>query len=160
MLKQPNILRLNSREYKTILKVNNFLDIEKGRKKINEKLKNCIEKQKGKFKVNDSNAERKRVWYLDTSNHELNTKYNFLLRVREEYYDKSDNIKGYDITFKNRNSDRLKAASFDLSEFDEQNPFKFKVNLKKILSPLLKVSFQFLLNLNQRDIRILTLTRM
>lgn len=86
-----------------------------------------FEKQKGKFTVNDKKVEKKKVWYLDTGTHDLYKRYNFLLRIREEY-DESGNIKGYDITFKNRNSDKSTAASFDLSGFQENSNFKFKEN--------------------------------
>lgn len=123
--KPNNHLLLESREYKLILRSNNFVDNEKGTVQIVDKLKDHFDKQKGKFKVNESKAEKKKVWYLDTARHELNKKYNFLLRIREKY-DKSNNVKGYDITFKNRDSDRSKASSFDLSGFKDTMNFKFK----------------------------------
>ncbi len=124
---KPNIKQLNSREYKLILKADKFIHKEKGRKKIIDILKDHFEKQEGKFMVNDKKAEKKKVWYLDTKKHELNEKYNFLLRIREEY-DESGRIQEYDITFKNRNSDKSEAASYDLSGFQAGSNFKFKEN--------------------------------
>ncbi|MDF0682521.1 MAG: hypothetical protein P0116_16305 [Candidatus Nitrosocosmicus sp.] len=138
--KQPNNKQLNSREYKIILKASNFTNEEKGRKKIIKALNDHFGKQNGKFTVDDKKTEKQKVWYLDTETHVLHEKYNFLLRIREEY-DESDNIKGYDITFKNRNSDKTKAESYDLSGFqslkikfeeDIVTPFesKFSVSTK------------------------------
>lgn len=124
MHKRPNKKQLDSREYKIILKASNFTNEEKGRKKIIKALNNHFEKQNGKFKVDDKKAEKQKVWYLDTETHDLHAKYNFLLRIREEY-DENDNIKGYDITFKNRNSNKTEAASYDLSGFQSlKNKFE------------------------------------
>ena len=118
-------MQLASREYKLILKANNFTDKEKGRKEIIDMLKNHFEKNKGKFTAIDKKAEKKKVGYLDTQTHDLNKRYNFLLWIREEY-DEGGKIKGYDITFKNRNSNKTEAASFDLSGFQENSNFKFE----------------------------------
>ncbi len=45
----------------------------------------------------------------------------FLLRIREEFDEKSNNVKGYDITFKNRHPDRLLAVSYDVSNPTENS---------------------------------------
>ena len=79
-----------------------FIDIDKGLDNVSEIVRKIVEQQGGVFKKAKEDNKRK-VWYLDTRQHDLYNN-NFLFRIRKE---KSDD---YKITFKNRHSDRYKGS--------------------------------------------------
>ena len=105
--------QFNSREYKMILNPVEFSDESEGRKKVIDIIKSQIEKQKGTFEEDVFDREEKNVWYVDTEKHALYRINNFIVRVKEET---TDNVKKYDVTFKNRDKDRVRAASHELSK--------------------------------------------
>ena len=118
----PHKMSLDSREYKIIMNPNSFKNSQKGRNKLINVINKHVNVQKGIFEIEDDKANiRRKTWYLDTKKGELYYENLFLLRVREEYDNDAQNIKGYDITFKNRHPDRLIAASYDVSNIRE-NP--------------------------------------
>lgn len=66
MQNTPNIMQLESREYKLILKANNFTDKEKGRKEIIDILKNHFKKIKENLVLLIRKQKRKKygIWTL------------------------------------------------------------------------------------------------
>ncbi len=100
-----------------MVKIDKF-DKNNGKQDILTVIKQHIERQGGKFEE-DEEIDERNVWYLDTQKHQLKEN-DFIIRVRE----KLDG--GYDLTIKNRNTDRNTAASYDLSNPEEKNPgFEF-----------------------------------
>jgi hypothetical protein len=111
-------LSLDSREYKIILNPNIFKNHEKSRNKLIDIMNKHANAQQGILEV-DEKLDIRKTWYLDTKKYDLYDKNLFLLRIREEYDRDARNVKGYDITFKNRHPDRLIAASYDVSNIKE-----------------------------------------
>lgn len=85
-----------------------FQDLEKGLSKTTDIIHKLLEQQGALFKEDRKDKKRK-VWYQDTRTHDIRNG-SFLLRIREEKRDE------YNITLKNRHSDRYMAALYDLSK--------------------------------------------
>jgi hypothetical protein len=99
---------VNSREYKLMLNPSIFQDLEKGLNETTDTIHRLVEQHGAIFKEGKKDKKRK-VWYQDTRTHDLRND-SFLLRIREEK--KED----FNITIKNRHSDRYIAALYDLSK--------------------------------------------
>lgn len=91
-----------------MLNPSEFLDLEKGMNKASDITRRLVEQQGGVFKEKRKDKKRK-VWYLDTRNHDIKNN-NFLLRVRKEKQDE------YKITLKSRHPDRYVAGLYNLSK--------------------------------------------
>jgi hypothetical protein len=99
-----------------MLKPDKFIGIDKGKEDILNIIKLQIQKQQGRFDDTNQDEGKRNVWYLDTQRFRLKHN-NFLLRIREKL--KNEEVKGYNVTLKNRHKDRHIALSYDLS-----NPIK------------------------------------
>ena len=115
---------LDSREFKLILKLKIFQDLNEGIKKVQKIIDKEVDMLNGKFKP-DSDLKQKfrRTYYLDTPNFRLKSK-NFFLRVRE---DKESNK--YDTTLKCRHPDRYISSSYDLSSSIKKSTIKFEEDI-------------------------------
>ena len=81
---KPTTKYLNSKEYKLMLKVEIFKDKDKGIEKVIDIIKSKVKDQKGTFTEEYiPNDKSKKVWYLDTKNHELYKNNGLLTRVKE-----------------------------------------------------------------------------
>ena len=102
---------LNSREYKLILKENLFKDKDEGIKTVKSIIKSQVESQGGTFNEVVPEFKSKKVWYLDTENHQLfkNKKNGLLIRVKE-----NQEKQEYKVEIKVRKPNRNDAASYDL----------------------------------------------
>jgi hypothetical protein len=127
-----NKLLLNSREYKIMLKPTIFENKKKGRDKLVRIINNLVKENYAVFELAKQEEKVRKTWYLDTKKKDLYYKNAFLLRIREEHdKESSNNVKGYEVTFKNRHPDRLLAASYDISNPDENpNPEFRKKEIK------------------------------
>ena len=119
---KPTTKYLNSREYKLMLNRDIFKDKDEGIKKVTSLIKSQVEIQGGTFNpsVPDENKSKK-VWYLDTKKHKLYGDTGLLIRVKE-----NQTKKEYKVEFKIRNSDRNKAASYDLYNPKNNSDYDFK----------------------------------
>jgi hypothetical protein len=105
-----------------MLKPSEFNDLGKGIDKILD----IIELQIGQdvlLKKDIKEQKRRKTWYLDTSNFDLNAK-KFLLRIREE-----EGCGEYDTTLKCRHPDRYMSASYDLSSPTKNLQIKFEEDI-------------------------------
>ncbi len=119
---KPTTKYLNSKEYKLMLKVEIFKDKDKGIEKVIDIIKSKVKDQKGTFTEEYiPNDKSKKVWYLDTKNHELYKNNGLLTRVKEN----QDKTK-YNVEFKIRNSDKSIASSYDLSNPEKSINYQFK----------------------------------
>jgi hypothetical protein len=113
---------LNSREYKVMLKKDLFKDKGEGIKKVISILKTQVEGQGGTFNSDVPDEDKsKKVWYLDTKNHKLYENTGLLIRVKE-----NQETSEFKVEFKIRNSDRNKAASYDLYNPKKNSDYDFK----------------------------------
>ena len=123
-----------------------FKDKDEGIKKVIDVIKSQVESQGGNFnpKVPDKDKSKK-VWYLDTKKHKLYENTGLLIRVKENQ-EKSE----YKVEFKVRNSDRNKAASYDLynpkkgSDYDfKRKQYKFEEDITTPFESIFSVSSVF-----------------
>jgi len=136
---------INSRKYKLILDKGYFKDKDEGIKKAVSIVKSQVEQQGGTFKFNMSEENPKKVWYLDTKNHELCENTGLLIKVKENQAKSK-----YKVEIKVRKPDRNEAASYDLSsplsnpkyEFQE-NKYKFEQDIKTPFDSIYSVSSIF-----------------
>ncbi len=112
---------LNSREYKLMINKDLFKDKEEGIKKVTSIIKSQVESQRGTFNSDIPEEKSKKVWYLDTKNHDLYEKNGLLIRVKENQA-KSE----YKVEIKIRNLDRNKAASYDPYHPQSNSNYDFK----------------------------------
>ena len=114
---------LTSREFKTILDRNRFMDKKKGIQEFSAIIKGLVEKQNGRF-MDDIKEKERATWYLDTGAYELYCNNNFLLRIRKE-----KNSEEYDFTLKCRHPDRYVSASYDSASSAERIDIKFEEDI-------------------------------
>ena len=105
--------KVESKEYKIILKKSEFTNISKEKENIINIMKSQIQKQKGIFNDTDQDQNNKKIWFLDTKKFELYKINNFTLQIREKYKNNGD-LKGYDIVIKNRDDDIHNALKYNL----------------------------------------------
>jgi len=111
-------MELSSREYKILLKPENFEDMEKGIGKFWKTVKK-LAKEEG-FDVDstysDEAGDPRFVTYLDTPDFALN-KLGYTLRRRQKHEFKAgeDRVKKYELTLKYRNSDINMSSGKDVS---------------------------------------------
>ena len=105
-----------------MLKKDLFKDKDEGIKKVKSIIKSQVESQRGTFNSEALDEEKsKKVWYLDTKKHKLYENTGLLIRVKENQV-KSE----YKVEIKIRNSDRNKAASYELYNPKENSDYDFK----------------------------------
>ena len=114
---------LNSREYKLILKKDLFKDKFDGIEKVKSIITSQVENQGGTFNAVNPEFKLKKVWYLDTENHELykNKNNGLLIRVKE-----NQEKQGYKVEIKVRKPNRNDAASYDLLHPEKSEKYEFK----------------------------------
>ena len=148
-----------------MLRPHKFNDVKKGINKILEFIEKNREDQKFEEKVELKG--RKKTWFLDTAEHALYRKNNFILRIR-----RANGTNKYDATLKCRHPDRYISASYDLwtakneleSKFEEDisapcinNESKIKdISLPFISNFSLSVSFEEVNMPDFRNIKDLT----
>lgn len=117
-----NSHQLDSLEYKLILNPNEFSgsNLNKDRTKVLEKIIPLIENLDLRFEESFNDPKVKNVWYLDTKNHELYKKNNFIIRLKKKT---TGNI-NYDVTFKSRHDDKLSTLNLDLKTINKGSIFK------------------------------------
>jgi hypothetical protein len=123
-----------------------FKDKDEGIKKVTNLIKSQVESQGGTFNSLVPGEEKsKKVWYLDTKNHKLYENTGLLIRVKENE-EKSE----YKVEFKVRNSDRNKAALYDLynpkksSDYDfKRKQYKFEEDITTPFNSIFSVSSVF-----------------
>ncbi|MFC1713944.1 hypothetical protein ACFL6S_09755 [Candidatus Poribacteria bacterium] len=96
---------ITSREYKLILKVDQFGNLKKGSKDFWDMVKSLVKDQGGKDVEEQGDVKTRRTWYRDTPEYDLRNN-GFVLRLREE----SDEAEKYKITLKYRSPDRYLSA--------------------------------------------------
>jgi hypothetical protein len=106
-----------------MLKPDKFIDIDKGKEDILNIIKSQIQKQQGSFDDTKQDEGKRNVWYLDTQKFRIKDN-NFFLRIREKL--KNKEVKGYNVTFKNRHKDRHTASSYDLSNPIKDTNFEYE----------------------------------
>jgi len=114
---------LNSREYKLILKKDLFKDKFDGIEKVKSIITSQVENQGGTFNAVNPEFKLKKVWYLDTENHELykNKNNGLVIRVKE-----NQEKQGYKVEIKVRKPNRNDAASYDLLHPEKSEKYEFK----------------------------------
>ncbi len=136
---------LNSREYKLMINKDLFKDKDEGIRKVTSIIKSQAESQRGIFSSDIPEEKSKKVWYLDTKNHDLYERNGLLIRVKE-----NQETSEYKVEIKIRNSDRNKTASFDLYH-PQSNPtydfkrkqYKFEEDITTPLESIFSVSSVF-----------------
>lgn len=116
---------ITSREYKLILNSSRFKQREEGIKQFWDLVEFLIKSNKGDIESGkdsqDWKVEKRKTWYLDTSNLDLSNQ-KFSLRVREE--------KGeYKITLKYRSDNQDVSAAQDVSSPKEKSILKFEEDI-------------------------------
>ena len=114
---------LNSREYKLILKENLFKDKDEGIKTVKSIITSQVESQGGTFNEVVPEFNSKKVWYLDTENHQLfkNKKNGLLIRVKE-----NQEKQKYKVKLKVRKPNRNDAASYDFLHPEKSEKYEFE----------------------------------
>jgi len=113
---------ITSREYKLMLNINQFENLEQGVKDFWGEVMSLVKKQKGTIPEPDQDEILERqTWYLDTPGFKLRGCHKFVLRLREE---KKKTVKGVEeeikkrknkITLKYRSPNRKESAKQDVS---------------------------------------------
>ena len=118
-------LPVTSREYKLILNVDRFTQLDKGREAFWDILEFLVvHKFDGEIIKKQDKSEKRRTWYLDTPSYGLR-KRGYVLRVRQE----EDEDNEYKVTLKYRASDRYVSASRDLSTTLNDAKSKFEEDI-------------------------------
>jgi hypothetical protein len=125
-----------------MLKPNEFIDRDKSIMRFIDIVDSQLKKQNASFEK-DIDDEKRRTWYLDTTQNTLYKNYNFLFRIRPEYR-KDGSLKEYDLTLKCRHPDRYISASYDLSSpTQELKETKFEEDITSPLHSKFSLSAKF-----------------
>ncbi len=114
-LQAAKLTKLNSREYKILLKPELFVNRQEAYKKVWEIAKSLADSLG--IEVRESRQpfreQRRKVYFLDTPDHDLR-KHGYVLRVRVKYNGNKPR-KEYNLTLKYRSTDLQKSAQADIT---------------------------------------------